>query len=80
MGLKENVIIGKLIPAGAGISAYREMANIASQVGHRATRTEIKLFSTVHVKDLQKQADEMAKELRLLDNTIQAANWATDLG
>ncbi len=62
------------------LSAYREMANIASQVGHRATRTEIKLFSTVHVKDLQKQADEMAKELRLLDNTIQAANWATDLG
>ncbi len=26
VGLKENVIIGKLIPAGAGISAYREMA------------------------------------------------------
>ena len=25
-GLKENVIIGKLIPAGAGINAYREMA------------------------------------------------------
>ena len=26
VGLKENVIIGKLIPAGAGIAAYREMA------------------------------------------------------
>ena len=26
MGLKENVIIGKLIPAGAGLTAYREMA------------------------------------------------------
>ncbi|MBD5153830.1 MAG: DNA-directed RNA polymerase subunit beta' [Oscillibacter sp.] len=26
VGLKENVIIGKLIPAGAGISDYREMA------------------------------------------------------
>lgn len=61
------------------LSAYREMANIASQVGHRATRTEIKLFSTVNVKELQKQADEMAKELRLLDNAIQAANWTTDL-
>ncbi len=23
MGLKENVIIGKLIPAGAGLNAYR---------------------------------------------------------
>ncbi len=61
------------------LSAYREMANIASQVGHWATRTEIKLFSTVNVKELQKQADEMAKELRLLDNAIQAANWTTDL-
>ena len=26
VGLKENVIIGKLIPAGAGINAYREIA------------------------------------------------------
>ena len=26
VGLKENVIIGKLIPAGAGLSAYRDMA------------------------------------------------------
>jgi len=26
VGLKENVIIGKLIPAGAGIGNYREVA------------------------------------------------------
>ena len=26
MGLKENVIIGKLIPAGAGLTAYRHFA------------------------------------------------------
>ena len=26
-GLKENVIIGKLIPAGAGLDAYRELAD-----------------------------------------------------
>ena len=26
MGLKENVIIGKLIPAGAGLAAYRKLA------------------------------------------------------
>ena len=26
VGLKENVIIGKLIPAGSGIEAYRSMA------------------------------------------------------
>ena len=26
LGLKENVIIGKLIPAGAGLGAYRNLA------------------------------------------------------
>ena len=26
VGLKENVIIGKLIPAGAGLTAYRQLA------------------------------------------------------
>ena len=26
VGLKENVIIGKLIPAGAGLNAYRQLA------------------------------------------------------
>ena len=28
VGLKENVIIGKLIPAGAGLGAYRTMAEV----------------------------------------------------
>lgn len=61
------------------LSAYRDLTYSASQLGRRATYTEIKLLSTVNVKELQKQVDAMAKELRLLDNTIQAANWATEL-
>lgn len=61
------------------LSAYRDLASTASQLGRRATRSEIKLLSTVDVKDLQKQVDAMARELRLLDNSIQAANWATEL-
>ena len=61
------------------LSAYRDLAYSASQLGRRATHTEIKLLSAVNVKDLQKQVDAMARELRLLDNSIQAANWATDL-
>ena len=28
---------------------------------------------------LQKKADELAKEIRLLDNKIQQANWTADL-
>lgn len=61
------------------LSAYRDLAQSASQLGHRGMRSEIKWLSTVNVKELQKQVDQMAKELRLLDNSIQAANWATEL-
>ena len=61
------------------LSVYRDLAYNASQLARRATRTEIKILSAVNVKDVQGQADALAKELRLLDNTIQAANWTTEL-
>lgn len=61
------------------LSAYRDLVYSASQLGRRATRSEIKLLSTVNVKELQMQVDVMAKNLRLLDNSIQAANWSTEL-
>ena len=61
------------------LSAYRSLAQSASHLGHRGMRSEIKWVSTVNVRELQKRVDELARELRLLDNTIQAANWATQL-
>lgn len=61
------------------LSVYRDLAYNASQLARRVTRTEIKILSAVNVKDVQGQADALAKELRLLDNTIQAANWTTEL-
>ena len=61
------------------LSAYRDLVNTASQTARRATRSEIKIFSAVDVKAVQKQVDNMAKELRLLDNKLQQANWTTDL-
>lgn len=61
------------------LSAYRDLAYNASQLGRRATHTEIKILSAVNVKDVQGQADALAKDLRLLDNAIQAANWTTEL-
>lgn len=61
------------------LGAYRNLAQSASQLGHRGMRSEIKWLSAVNVRALQKQVDQMAKQLRLLDNTIQAANWATEL-
>ena len=59
--------------------AYRRLVEEASQTTHRATRTEIKILSAVDVPALQRQADDASRELRLLDNTLQATNWTADL-
>lgn len=59
--------------------AYRRLVGEASQNTHRATRTEIKILSAVNVPALQRQADDASRELRLLDNTLQATNWTADL-
>ena len=59
--------------------AYRSLVEEASQNTHRATRTEIKILSAVDVPALQRQADDASRELRLLDNTLQATNWTADL-
>lgn len=62
------------------VKSYQDLAAAAaSGLGRRATRSEIKLLSTVDVKALQKQADSLSRELRLLDNLIQQTNWSVDL-
>lgn len=61
------------------LGGYRSLVNEASMTARRATRSEIKILSTVNVAELQKTVDRLAKELRQLDNAIQAANWTTDL-
>ncbi len=61
------------------LEAYRELAETASQTARRATRSEIRILSTVDVKTIQAQVDTMAKELRLLDNELQQTNWTTEL-
>ncbi len=61
------------------ISHYRSLIGAASCAVPRATRSEIKIMSAVDVQQLQKKTDEMSKQLRLLDNTIQQTNWITEL-
>lgn len=61
------------------LSAYRDLVSDASRLAQRATRTEIKVVSTVPVKQIQKAVDAMARDLRLLDNQIQQLNWTTEL-
>lgn len=61
------------------LGVYRELAQAASITQARATRTEVKFYSTVNVGDVQQQADRLAKAYRELDAQIQAANWLTDV-
>lgn len=61
------------------LSAYRTLASSAGSINFRARGSEIKLVPTVNVRDIQKEADHMAKQVRLLDNLLQSANWTTEL-
>lgn len=60
-------------------SVYRELAQTASVVQDRFTRSEIKFRSTVDIAEVQKEADRLANEYRALDSRIQQHNWITDL-
>lgn len=61
------------------ISTMRSFLDEAGNLASRATRTEIKIKSTVPVAELQKKVDALSKELRLLDERIQESNWTTEL-
>ncbi len=58
---------------------YRQLAQAAVVTQERRTQSEIKFRGTVVVADLQRQADDFAKQHRELDARIQQANWLTEL-
>ena len=60
-------------------AAYNSLALNAAVGQGRLTRSEIKYVSTIKVAEIQKHADELAKEYRELDARIQELNWLTDL-
>ena len=61
------------------IRLYRSAVASASQSTYRARGSEIRIKAAIPVKDWQCQVDAMAKQLRLLDNTLQESNWRTEL-
>ena len=61
------------------LGIYREFLQNASDVVPRGLRTEIRIVSTVKVSQMQKQVDDMSRDLRLLEETIQSLNWTTEL-
>ena len=78
-GVTITELIAKKDALKVKISVYKDLVANASQTARRARMSEIKILSAVDVKALQKQIDDMSKELRLTDNKIQALNWATEL-
>ena len=60
-------------------SVLRDFAKSASQKVDLYSNSEIKILSSVDVAMLQKQIDELCKEIRELDMKLQEANWQVDL-
>ena len=56
-----------------------ELADAAARRSDRLTRSEIKFVAAVNIRDLRQQVDDLAREIRELDNRIQQVNWATEL-
>ncbi|MBQ4434573.1 MAG: DIP1984 family protein [Clostridia bacterium] len=61
------------------LSAYRNLVYVAGQSTSRARGTEIRVKALLKASDLQKKADQLAKEIRRLDNLLQETNWKTKL-
>lgn len=57
----------------------RAFLNEASSLVNRYSSAEIRVHSTVDVRELRKQVDAVAEEARRTDVTIQELNWTTDL-
>ena len=61
------------------VTALNNLIDQASQVSNRYSRSEILVLPSINVKETQKKVDQLAKDIRELDNLIQATNWNTDL-
>jgi len=61
------------------LDSYRSILSTASADVYRARETEIKILKTVDVRSLRRKTDAISKQIRLLDNTLQRANWTYDL-
>ena len=61
------------------LSALRNFLNSASALVRRHSASEIKVKSTVNVRQLQKRVDSLSRDLRELEETIQEKNWTTEL-
>ena len=57
----------------------RSFLDEASCTVNRSSASEIRIVSTVNVKELRKTVDSISEEVRLTDTAIQELNWTTEL-
>jgi len=60
-------------------SVLRNFLASASAKTDRYSNKEIRIVSTVNVRELQKRSDEISEEIRRLNVKIQELNWSADL-
>ncbi len=78
-GMTLTALIAKKDTLMLKLSAYRDLVYTAGQNTSRARGTEIRVKALLKASDLQKAADQTAKEVRELDNLLQETNWKTKL-
>lgn len=61
------------------VKLLRDIFDRASQSQDRYSRSEIKMITTVDVKELGHEIDQYSKQLRELDMKIQSLNFSTEL-
>lgn len=60
-------------------SIIRSFLTAATVKIERYSNKEIKIFSTVSIRDMQKRSDELSEKIRKLNVSIQQLNWSTEL-
>lgn len=61
------------------IQAYRDFVKAASRAAARASHSEIRILSTLPVRQVQKKVDALSRRLRELEMAIQQMNWTQEL-
>ncbi|MDZ5255194.1 DIP1984 family protein [Clostridium sp. LIBA-8841] len=64
---------------GKKINILKEIAEEATVKVNRYSQTEIKIFSTMKVDEIQREINKYSKEYRELDTKLQGLNWTIDL-
>ena len=78
IGLKENVIIGKLIPAGTGMKRYRGVKLNTDEILAKKKAEEEALRAAMEAAQLQEEADAEAEESAISEEDMDIAEVVAD--